>query len=359
MGNIILSSHNFALQNYDEIIDVRSPSEFIEDHIPGAINLPVLNDAERKTVGTLYKQVNPFEAKKLGAALISNNISTILNNHFMGKEKNYKALIYCWRGGQRSGSIAIVLSQIGWNITVLKGGYKYYRSQVRKCLESKLAELDYCILAGFTGTAKTKLLTLLKAKDEQVIDLENLARHKGSILGQLPGIAQPTQKYFESSMAAVIQNFSTKKTTWIESESSKIGNIHIPQSLWKNMKNTQAFIITASLDARVEYIIQDYPWFTQNQKLIRRKVSLLKNAHGSRQVKEWVSFIENNQWEELVKSLLSIHYDPSYSRSLGNNQRSVAGNINLPTMENSMLNNAIETLLSPGHHVSRPQDNKM
>ncbi len=345
MGKNIIYSQDFAEQNYDEIIDVRSPSEFIKDHIPGAINLPVLNDEERKRVGTLYKQINPFEAKKLGAALISSNISTALSNHLKNKEKAYKPLIYCWRGGQRSGSLAIVLSQIGWQVTILKGGYKYYRSQVRQWLENILPELDYCILAGLTGTTKTKILNLLKAKGEQVIDLENLANHRGSLLGQLPDWPQPEQKSFESSMVKEIKNFSRQQVTWIESESSKVGNIHIPKSLWICMKTARVFDISANLDARVDYIIQDYPWFTNNKKLIQDKISLLKSTHGEKQLKEWYSFIENNQWKELVKSLLVIHYDPSYSRSLSNNQRLVAGHIKLAKIDENQLQQATEELI--------------
>ncbi len=345
MSKHIHSSHDFAQNQYDEIIDVRSPSEFTDDHIPGAINLPVLTDDERQSVGTIYKQVNPFEAKKLGAALISTNISASLKHHFLDKDKKYRPLVYCWRGGQRSGSFAIVLSQIGWDVTVLKGGYKYYRSQVRESLENKTPELDYCILAGLTGTAKTRILALLKTRGEQVIDLENLASHKGSLLGQIPNKPQPTQKLFESSLSRQIQNFSNQQVTWIESESSKVGKIHIPQSLWNCMKNAKVFEINASLDTRIAYIIKDYPWFTKNKELIRRKIPLLKNAHGLKQIEEWCSLIECDRWDDLVGSLLVTHYDPSYSRSLINNNRTASGNITLSKIDDNSLVKVADKLI--------------
>ncbi|MEM6755290.1 MAG: tRNA 2-selenouridine(34) synthase MnmH, partial [Cyanobacteria bacterium P01_C01_bin.38] len=226
-------------ETYSEIIDVRSSSEFAEDRIPNAINLPVLNDAERAEVGTIYKQFSPFRARKIGAAFVSKNIAKHLNEHFANKDKNYQPLIYCWRGGQRSASLATVLSQIGWRVTLLEGGYKTYRSYVRQELESLPQQFNFKILSGLTGSGKTHILRNMHRRGFQVLDLEALANHRGSLLGEewlgKPS-PQPPQKYFDSKLLQALQSLNPSETVWVESESNKIGQIHLPQNLWKEMK---------------------------------------------------------------------------------------------------------------------------
>lgn len=183
---------------FDAVIDVRSPAEFADDHIPGAINLPVLNDDERARVGTIYKQESPFAARKVGAALVSRNIARHLDEHFADKPKEYRPLVYCWRGGQRSGSFAIILSQIGFRATVLGGGYKTYRGQVMDGLREVSGRFEFRVLAGRTGSGKTRVLREMAALGGQVLDLEELAVHRGSLLGSEPGCPQPPQRLFES-----------------------------------------------------------------------------------------------------------------------------------------------------------------
>lgn len=183
---------------FSDVIDVRSPAEFADDRIPGAINLPVLDDAERVRVGTIYKQVSPFEARKVGAALVSRNIARHIDDHFVRQGKDYRPLVYCWRGGQRSGSLATVLSQIGFRVTVLQGGYKTYRGEVMDRLRDLPKRFDFRILAGATGSAKTRVLRALDAAGGQVLDLEDLACHRGSLLGPEPDAPQPAQRLFES-----------------------------------------------------------------------------------------------------------------------------------------------------------------
>jgi tRNA 2-selenouridine synthase len=185
---------------FSEVVDVRSPAEFAEDHIPGAINRPVLNDAERERVGTIYKQVNPFEARKLGAALVSRNIARHIDEHFVGKGKDYRPLVYCWRGGQRSGSLALVLNQIGFRVSVLHGGYKTYRGEVMDGLRDLPKRFDFRILAGATGSGKTRVLRALAEAGGQVLDLEAIACHRGSLLGSEPDAPQPAQRWFESQL---------------------------------------------------------------------------------------------------------------------------------------------------------------
>ena len=221
---------------YSEIIDVRSPSEFAIDHVPTAINLPVLQDDERVKVGTLYKQVSPFTARKVGAALVAQNLAHHLNHHFADKPKLYHPLIYCWRGGQRSNSMAAVLTQIGWQVTVLRGGYKTYRAYVRDQLAQLPLQFSYRVLCGLTGTGKTLILQRLTQHQVQVLDLEGLAHHRGSLLGEMLSAPQPSQKQFESLLLSAFQSLDPTQPVWLEAESFKIGQVYLPQSLWTQMQ---------------------------------------------------------------------------------------------------------------------------
>lgn len=330
--------------NYNEIIDVRSPAEFREDHIPGAINLPVLNDEERAKVGTIYKQMNPFQARILGAALISANISHAIKENLIDRDKGYQPLIYCWRGGQRSMSMATILSRIGWKTTVLEGGYKTYRAGVRKTIEEKCSQLDLMVISGLTGTGKTKILKQLQSVGEQVIDLEGLANHRGSLLGAEPDRPQPSQKYFESLLAQKISNFSSKRKTWIESESNKIGNIHCPEALWLKMKTAKVIKVTANTNVRVNFLLAQYPHMTASPDLLKEKINLLRNVYGKKQIKEWCEMIDQNSWKIFVQSLLEKHYDPSYRQAINNKQRTKAAEYELTALDESSIAELVQKL---------------
>jgi tRNA 2-selenouridine synthase len=179
---------------FDEIIDVRTPLEFAEDHIPGALNAPVLSNEERVIVGTMYRQVSPYEATRVGAAMVARNIARHLDTTFADRPRNWRPLIYCWRGGKRSGSMTAWFNLIGWQARQLDGGYKAYRRSVCATLDTLPAQFRYITLVGHTGCGKTRLLNALRAEGAQTLDLEALARHRGSLLGALPGVPQPTQK---------------------------------------------------------------------------------------------------------------------------------------------------------------------
>ncbi|MGA7953466.1 MAG: tRNA 2-selenouridine(34) synthase MnmH [Gloeobacterales cyanobacterium] len=300
---------------YDEIIDVRSPSEFGEDHIPDAINLPVLEDAERAEVGTLYKQVSPFSARKVGAAMVSRNISRHLESHFADKDKDYQPLIYCWRGGQRSGSMAKVLVQIGWRVTLLQGGYKTYRAHVRQQLQDLPEQFTFRILAGSTGTGKTHVLKRLAQRGVQVLDLEGLAQHRGSLLGALWEISQPTQKYFESLLLEQFQQFDPTQPIWVEAESNKIGQVYIPQTLWQKMQQAEGIEIQMPLAKRIEHLLEEYPHLVTHPEVLKQKLEQLKSRHGKQQLEVWNHLIDTQQWEMFIGMLLEQHYDPSYMHS--------------------------------------------
>lgn len=187
------------LARFDAVIDARSESEYAQDHLPGSVNWPSLNDEERARVGTLYAQVSPFEARKLGAALVARNISNHLENHLCGTPRSWQPLVYCWRGGQRSGALALVLSQIGFKVKVLEGGYREYRREVVRSLELLPSALSFRTVCGRTGTGKSRLLRALARQGAQVLDLEAMAEHRGSVLGSFP--ASGSQRKSASSRA--------------------------------------------------------------------------------------------------------------------------------------------------------------
>lgn len=316
----IYNSTEYSSPDYTDIIDVRSPSEYAEDHIPGAINLPVLDNQQRIEVGTLYKS-NPFEAKKLGAAYVSNNIAEVIKSHLKEKDAGFRPLIYCWRGGQRSRSMAITLNQVGWHVTLLEGGYKNYRAQVRASLEVQPKLFKIRLLNGLTGTAKTEILKHLATLGEQVLDLEGLAHHKGSLLGFDPEKSQPSQKLFESLINTALNKFSTEKVIWVESESNKIGNLHVPEMIWIQMKSAPQIEIIAPVSARIKHILKEYTHLTENPSILREKLAFIKHRVAGTVYESWQQLISDCHWEALVKSLLEEHYDPSYRRSMSNNVR--------------------------------------
>ena len=302
------------LDQYDALIDVRAPAEFLEDHIPGAINLPVLSDAEREEVGTLYKQVNPFTARKRGAALTAQNIARHLET-LSDHDKDWTPLIYCWRGGQRSGSMALVFNEIGWPVTLIQGGYKAYRRHVITALETLSTAFEFRVLTGPTGAGKTRLLHGLQARGAQILDLEGLANHRGSLLGEAPQSDQPKQKLFESRLYAALRMFDRKEPVWIESESSKIGEIHLPNQLFKHLMQSKGVRVDCSRARRAEYLCQDYQHLTDNPDKTHALIEKLTFRHSRGQVDAWRQLIDDRAWLQLADSLLEVHYDPAYAQS--------------------------------------------
>lgn len=307
------------LAGFDEIIDVRSPGEFAEDHVPGAINLPVLNDAERARVGTDYKQVSAFEAKKIGAALVSRNIAHHLETHFADKPKKYRPLVYCWRGGNRSGSLAHVLRAIGWPAAQLEGGYKAFRKAVMADLETLPDTLRFIVVCGRTGSGKSRFLQALREAGAQVLDLEDLAAHKGSVLGNLPDRTQPGQKYFESLIWAALHGFGRAKPVFVESESKKIGRLHTPDKLLARMRASECLTLEADIPVRVTLLKEEYAHFLAGPALLNRQLDCLADLQGHERIERWKRLAISGHWDELVAELLVDHYDPAYNRSLGRN----------------------------------------
>jgi tRNA 2-selenouridine synthase len=300
---------------FDTVIDVRSPAEFAEDHMPGAINLPVLDNDERARVGTIYKQVNPFEARKIGAALVFRNASDHIEHRLSQHDRTWRPLVYCWRGGQRSGSFTWLLQQVGWRADVVEGGYRTYRRLVTEALYDQPLPHHFVQLGGYTGTAKTALLPLLKARDVQVLDLEGLARHRGSLLGEMPG-GQTSQKWFESELAAALSELDPARPVMVEAESSKIGGINLPPSLWDAMKAATWFEVVAPLDERARYLDRAYDDILADGVRLKDRLSPLRVHRGHALVDHWEQLIDAGDRLGLCRSLAEDHYDPAYDKSM-------------------------------------------
>ena len=303
------------LADFDELIDVRSESEFAEDHIPGALNCPVLNDAERARVGFLYKQVSPFDAKKAGAALVSANIARHLEARFQARARDWRPLVYCWRGGSRSDAMAHVLRQVGWQCARLEGGYRAYRRAVIADLLAQPARFQWRSICGATGCGKSRLLRALAALGAQVLDLEALAAHRGSVLGNLPGTAQPPQKMFESRIWHTLRGFSPAHPVYVEAESRKVGNLRVPEALIAGMWRSPCIVLEAPMSVRVALLKEEYAHYIADPSALCAQLACLTGIHGRETVAGWARKVQACAWNEFIEDLLSRHYDPAYHRS--------------------------------------------
>ena len=303
------------LSEFDEIIDARSPGEYALDHIPGALNFPVLDDAERIHIGTLYKQVSAFDAKKIGAAWVSHNIARHIETHFIDKPRNWKPLIYCWRGGNRSGAMAHILKQIGFDVAQLEGGYKAYRASVLADLERLPAQFRFRVICGPTGSGKSRLLQSLIEIGAQVLDLEGLASHRGSVLGNLPDAPQPTQKMFDSQLGWTLKQFDPTQPLYVEAESKKIGLLRVPDALLTQMRAGECVRIEVATALRVELLKQEYAHFLNDPATLQAKLDCLVDLYGHEVINHWNALAAEHAWDELVVLLLQHHYDPAYGKS--------------------------------------------
>ena len=333
---------------FDTIIDVRSPAEFAEDHIPGAINLPALSNAERAEVGTIYKQVSPFDARKIGAAMVARNVAHHLGTALKDKDGGWRPLVYCWRGGQRSGSFAAILSQIGWRAETVTGGYQSYRRLVHRALYETPVPHRIVLIDGNTGTAKTALLQALAARGVQVIDLEGLANHRGSLLGAMAG-GQPAQKTFESRVATALAEADPARPLVIEAESSKVGNLIVPPMLWEAMAAAPRIEIGAPLSARAAYLTRAYADMVAAPDALRARLQPLRRLRGHAVVDRWEALIDAEEAEGLAAALMEEHYDLAYARSRAAHDRPMLGEVHAEALDDAGIVGAarqIEALLA-------------
>jgi tRNA 2-selenouridine synthase len=304
---------------FNAIIDARSENEYALDHLPDAVNWPSLNNDERIRIGTLYKQVSAFEAQKHGAALVAANIARHIEREVLQLPKHWQPLIYCWRGGKRSGSLALVLGQIGFKVHVIEGGYKAFRAAVLQDTTQCVSRLAFRVIAGPTGSGKTRLLHVLANAGAQVLDLEALAQHRSSVLGHLPGQRQPSQKRFDTLVWQKLRSFDANLPVFVESESRKVGNVSVPESLMQAMRNSPCYTLQLSLEERVALLMEDYPFFVQDPDLFCHRLAALTALRGKEWIHRWQQHVQQGQTEQVVRELLQVHYDPTYASSMKRN----------------------------------------
>ncbi len=309
------------LDSFSTVIDARSESEYAEDHLPGAVNWPSLNDQERHEVGTIYKQVSPFEARKRGAALVAANVARHIQREVLDKPKGWQPLVYCWRGGKRSGALSLVLDQIGFRVTLVEGGYKAFRGAVLAQLPGLAPRLSYRVVCGPTGAGKTRLLHALAAAGAQVLDLEGLASHRSSVLGLIPGQPQPSQKRFDTLVWDQLRRSDPARPVYVESESRKVGNLAVPEALITAMRASPCLRLELPEDERVALLLEDYAFFVQDPEFFCRRLEALAELRGKAVVARWQEQVRGGDTPAVVRELLLKHYDPGYAASIQRNFR--------------------------------------
>ena len=309
--------HN--LNRFDTVVDARSESEFAEDHLPHALNWPTLNDAEREFIGTTYKQVNAFEAKKRGAALAARNIAAHIERELMDKPRDWSPLLYCWRGGKRSGSLALVLDQIGFRVNLVEGGYKAFRAAMLHDVQARADALRFQVVCGTTGSGKTRLLHALQRAGAQVLDLEALAQHRSSVLGAIPGVPQPSQKRFDSLVWDALRGFDTTRAVFVESESKKVGNVAVPERLMERIRQSPCINLQLPMAERVQLLLEDYAYFVANPAHFCNRLEVLTAQRGKAVVQAWKESVGRGDLAAGVHDLLLTHYDPVYVQSMQRN----------------------------------------
>ena len=345
-----------APARYDSVIDVRSPAEFAEDHLPGAVNWPVLDDEQRRIVGTLYQQVSALQARKVGAAMVARNIAAHLERWVAEQPRDWQPLVYCWRGGQRSGTLGWFLSQIGFRTAQLQGGYKAFRALVRNELQTLPQRFAFHVVCGRTGSGKTRLLHALAGEGAQVLDLEALAGHRGSVLGALPGEKQPSQKRFDTLCWHALRALDEARPVYVESESRKIGALRVPESLIAQLReHGQCIHVELPSAARLELLLHEYGHFCADAEGFCRLLDPLIELRGRDSVKVWQDQARAGLWPEVFGALMQQHYDPLYERSLRGSYRRFgqAQALALPDAQATTLQQAARQLIARGHSAAR------
>lgn len=309
------------LDEFDTIIDARSEDEYAEDHLPGALNWPTLTNQQRHEIGTTYKQVNAFEAKKRGAAIAARNIAAHIEREVIAKPKDWKPLTYCWRGGKRSGSLSLILSEIGFRVTIIDGGYKAFRNALLQDIPRLAPLFDWRVICGTTGSGKTRLLQALQDGGAQVLDLEALANHRSSVLGAIPGVAQPSQKQFDTRIWDVLRRLDPARPVYVESESKKVGNVAIPAALIEAMRAGPCLNLVLPDEERVALLLEDYDFFVKNSEVFCERLDALSELKGKQVVEGWKQAVRSGHIDEVVRDLLLSHYDPVYLQSMARNFR--------------------------------------
>ena len=310
------------LAEFSAVVDARSEDEFALDHLPAALNWPTLNNEERRIVGTTYKQISTFEARKRGAAMAARNIARHIERELLQAPRDWRPLLYCWRGGARSGALALILDQIGFQVTLLEGGYKAFRAAVVAQTPTLASPLRWQVVCGTTGSGKTRLLQALAAQGAQVLDLEDLASHRASVLGALPGRMQPSQKRFETLVWERLRRFDPARPVFVESESKKVGDLAVPEAVVQAMRAGSCLRLSLPQEARVALLLEDYAFLLGDADFLCQRLEVLRALRGKVMVRAWQDHVHAGRYAELVQALLVQHYDPGYQQSMA---RSFAG----------------------------------
>lgn len=300
---------------YDLVIDARSPREYEEDHIPGAVNLPVVNNDEYAEVGTLHR-TDKMGAYRIGVEYSLANIARHIKEDLTAYGEQSRILVYCFRGGKRSKLWVDALETIGFNVTKLQGGWKAYRRAVNEQLAQVPTLYKYNVLSGSTGCGKTRLLYALEQTGEQVLDLEGVASHRGSVLGTIPGVRQPTQKFFDSILLKKLESFDPTRVVWVEAESKKIGNVQLPDALLEMMRSGRTYQVNADMSQRVLLWREDYRHFEEDPMVMLKCLYFLRSLVGSEEFAAWEQLVQDGQMPALFERLMRKHYDPAYRRSV-------------------------------------------
>ncbi len=308
-----------TLATFSAIIDARSEDEYALDHLPGALNWPTLTNGERRVVGTAYKQISAFEARKRGAGMAAGNIARHIARDVIDLPHEWAPLVYCWRGGKRSGSLALVLDQIGFKVTLIDGGYKAFRAALVADIPLRAAKLTYRVVCGTTGSGKTRLLHALARAGAQVLDLEALANHRSSVLGLIPGQSQPSQKEFDTRVWDALRCLDPERPVYVESESKKVGNVAVPDALMQAMRASPCLRLELPEDHRVALLMEDYAFFASDPVLFCAKLEVLAPLRGHAVVADWQRRVHASEVRSVVRELLVLHYDPGYLASIERN----------------------------------------
>jgi tRNA 2-selenouridine synthase len=327
------------LDTFSTVIDARSESEYALDRLPGAVNWPTLNDAQREVVGTEYVQISAFDARKRGAVMAAHNIANHIEAYAADKPKAWKPLVYCWRGGQRSGSLSLVLSQIGFDVHIIDGGYKAFRAEMLLDTARLATTFNYRVTCGPTGSGKTRLLTSLAAAGAQVLDLEALAEHRSSVLGLIPGQPQPSQKQFDTRVWDALRKFDPSRVVWAESESKKVGNVSVPDALMTALRASPCARLELPIEERVKLLMEDYDFFVKDPAFFCTRLDVLKDLRGKAVIDDWKARVHAGKVEGVVRELLELHYDPGYATSTRRNYQQFDASYLIAAGDRSVLTN--------------------
>ena len=324
----ILNAQEFiTLGNTIQIVDVRSPAEFAEGHIPNAINIPLFNDEERAIVGTLYKNKGKLPAIENGLEIVGPKMASFVRQALQIANAG-ELLVYCWRGGMRSESMAWLFERVNINCSLLKGGYKSYRNYLLNTIGTIP---NLIVIEGYTGSGKTEILDSLRNIGEQIIDLEGLANHRGSAFGGIGMNAQPTTQQFQNTIFREILNFDLSKIIWIEGESQTVGKIFLPDPLWDRMNKANTIEITVPRNERIKRLVIEYG--NLPAELMENAINSLIRRLGDLRMKEILSSFREKNLEITADKLLE-YYDQSYQYSR-NKYKRIFTEISLPNGNSS------------------------